>query len=506
MKKKTGLLTKAKLLGAGITLFCFIAFVLLAFTIQKIVVTEKTASLKRSVESASLLLSQYDELVKKGAITLDDAKKSFALAIKNLGREGSEGIWIQDSAAKMIVDQKMPELEGQDMSGYRDSQGKQAFADMLRICREQGEGPVQFYFKKPAGDAQGKKYAYVKMFTPWGWMLGAGFYMDDVVQSAGPARGMIFMIMLIFSLAMGGVFFWLARSVSRPINSATRGLTMIGQQVASATRQFSDSSHALAQASSEQAASLEETSSSLEEISSMTRQNADNANQADILMKEANQVINRANRSMGELTKSMSDIARSSQETSKIIKTIDEIAFQTNLLALNAAVEAARAGSAGAGFAVVADEVRSLAMRAAEAAKSTTGMIEATVESIHGGSDLTSRTNQDFNEVASRVSKVAQLVTEIAAASNEQAQGLDQVSKVVTQMDRVTQQNAANAEEYASASQELRSKSEGMQEFIDELGSLIGVTQDLSYARTGYGASGYPEKRRPVNYLSKFTE
>ena len=136
----------------------------------------------------------------------------------------------------------------------------------------------------------------------------------------------------------------------------------------------------MAEGASEQAASLEETSSSLEEMSSVTNQNAAHAQEADVLMKESNRVVNQANDSMVELTVSMDEILKAGEETQKIIKTIDEIAFQTNLLALNAAVEAARAGEAGAGFAVVADEVRSLAIRAADAAKNTANLIEGTAE------------------------------------------------------------------------------------------------------------------------------
>ena len=205
----------------------------------------------------------------------------------------------------------------------------------------------------------------------------------------------------------------------------------------------------------------------------MTKHNAENAGHADTLMKEAKQVIDQANDSMGKLSISMGEITRASEETSKIIKTIDEIAFQTNLLALNAAVEAARAGEAGAGFAVVAEEVRNLAIRATAAAKSTANLIEGTVKKVKDGAELTSTTNQAFTQVAESAAKVAGLVGEIAAASNEQAQGIEQVNKAMVEMDKVIQQNAASAEESASASQELNAQAEEMKSMVAELAALV---------------------------------
>jgi methyl-accepting chemotaxis protein len=177
---------------------------------------------------------------------------------------------------------------------------------------------------------------------------------------------------------------------------------------------------------------------------------------------------------MTELTHSMEQISGASEETSKIIKTIDEIAFQTNLLALNAAVEAARAGEAGAGFAVVANEVRNLAMRAAEAARNTSVLIEGTVKKVKEGSELVERTNGAFSEVSKSAAKVAGLVSEIAAASGEQAQGIDQVNKAVSEMERVTQQSAANAEESAAAGEELTAQAEQLKRFVGDLDALIG--------------------------------
>jgi methyl-accepting chemotaxis protein len=205
----------------------------------------------------------------------------------------------------------------------------------------------------------------------------------------------------------------------------------------------------------------------------MTRQNADNANQADTLMKEANVIVDQANDAMDELTTSMEEISKASDETSKIIKTIDEIAFQTNLLALNAAVEAARAGEAGSGFAVVADEVRNLAMRAADAARNTAGLIEDTVKKIGDGSEIVTKTNDAFDQVSSSTKKVADLVGEISAASNEQSQGIGQVNQAVNEMDKVVQQNAANAEESASAAEEMNAQAEQMKGMVNDLVLLV---------------------------------
>jgi methyl-accepting chemotaxis protein len=184
---------------------------------------------------------------------------------------------------------------------------------------------------------------------------------------------------------------------------------------------------------------------------------------------------------MAELTNSMKDISRSGEETSKIIKTIDEIAFQTNLLALNAAVEAARAGEAGAGFAVVADEVRNLAMRAADAAKNTASLLEDTSIKMKTGTALVAGANEAFAQVTESASKAADLVAEIAAASEEQARGIDQVSTAVAEMDKVTQQNAAGAEESASSSAEMYSQAEKLKEMVTKLTSLVGGRTDQKY-------------------------
>ena len=282
-------------------------------------------------------------------------------------------------------------------------------------------------------------------------------------------------------LLAGGIFLgftllgvlWFVRSISLPINRIIQGLGDGAEQVTAASNEVSTSSQSLAEGASEQAASIEETSSSMEEMASMTKKNAENAGHADNLMKDTNQVVTAANESMAQLTISMEDISKASEETFKIIKTIDEIAFQTNLLALNAAVEAARAGEAGAGFAVVADEVRNLAMRAADAAKNTAELIEGTVKKVSDGSELVATTNEAFGKVAESSEKVGAIVAEISAASSEQSQGIEQVNIAIAEMDKVVQQNAANAEESASASEEMNAQAEQLKSFVQDLVMVI---------------------------------
>jgi methyl-accepting chemotaxis protein len=281
-----------------------------------------------------------------------------------------------------------------------------------------------------------------------------------------------------------GVAFFIVRGISSAIKHVSLSMNDGAEQVSAAAGEVSSSSHSLAEGASQQATAVEETSASLEELGAMIRQDADNARQADDLMKEASQVIQGSDESMKKLTASMDEISAASSQTQKIVKTIDEIAFQTNLLALNAAVEAARAGEAGAGFAVVADEVRNLAMRAAEAAKNTSNLIEGTVQKINAGNALVSETSESFYVASQATTRIGSIITEMAGALNQQAMAVGQINRAIHEIDTVTQANAAAAEESAASSEELNAQAEMMKVSVEQLLAMAGGMEERASDRS----------------------
>ncbi|HMK65595.1 MAG TPA: methyl-accepting chemotaxis protein [Thermodesulfobacteriota bacterium] len=474
MLKNYKLSTRITLLGIIITAGFLLTFAWLYPTVRQKVMDGKYLKTRHVVETAWGVLDFHLKKVKANQLTLEEGKKQALEAIKNLRYEKDDYFWINDMQPRMIMHPIKTEMDGKDLSGYSDPHGKKLFVTFVEKVRADGAGFVDYYWPKPGLAEPVAKISYVKGFPEWGWVIGSGIYLDDVQRELNQIFYLIFSALLV--IAVGGIVFalFIARSISKPINHIAGGLNDGAAQVASASAEVSSASQSLAEGASEQAAGLEETSASIEEMTSMTKQNADNASQANALMLETREVVREANLAMEELNQSMVEITVASEETGKIIRTIDEVAFQTNLLALNAAVEAARAGEAGAGFAVVADEVRNLAIRAAEAARNTSQLIEDTVKKIKAGADIVDKTNRAFGKVAGGSKKVAELVGEIAMASQEQAQGIEQINKAVNEMDKVVQQNAASAEESASAAEEMNAQAEHMKGYVGELMAVIG--------------------------------
>ncbi len=258
------------------------------------------------------------------------------------------------------------------------------------------------------------------------------------------------------------------RGIGEKLNETMLQINQSSAQVASGSEQVSSGAQALSQGTAEQASSVEELAATINEISSKVKQNADNAQQANAKAGSISTEMNVSNEKMQLMIQAMEDISHCSNEISKIIKTIEDIAFQTNILALNAAVEAARAGTAGKGFAVVADEVRSLASKSAESSKNTSVLIENSLKAVENGTRIAGETAQSLYQAVNGVNEMTAIIGQISEASSAQAHSISQVTLGIDQISSVVQTNSATAQESAAASEELSSQSQMMKNLVNK--------------------------------------
>jgi methyl-accepting chemotaxis protein len=427
------------------------------------------------VETAWDVINYYNGLAETRVMTFSEAQIKALDTIKSLRYEKTQYFWINDLNPKMIMHPIQSEMNGADLSEYKDPKGKKLFMKMVQVCRLKGAGFVDYDWPKPGQKKSMPKISYVKLFPAWGWIIGTGIYVDEVQEQAGTTGILltfifVITVVIVFSISLS---YWMSRSITHPLNVAIKDLRDGAETVATASEQLSGYSEQLSTDNAEQAASIEETFSTLEESSTMIQQTAEHILRASLLSDEAKEISERGNQEMQEMMGSMNELKQSSARIGKIIKVIDDIAFQTNILALNAAIEAARAGETGSGFAVVAEEVRNLAQRSAQAAQETTEIIAGNIRLSEEGAGTAEAVWKSLSEITEQVTKVSELMNEIAAASQEQSQGITEINRATGEMERIIQENATKSEESATVAELLSSQAVSLKETVTQMMKLI---------------------------------
>ena len=403
-----------------------------------------------------------------------------AIMAAQVGQTGY--VFVLDSDGNYVIS-KDGKRDGESIWDAKDATGRHFIQDMCRTATELSPREIgeDRYSWLNAGDSEPRmKITRLKYYEPWDWVIGVGSYMDEFFAAEEAVSDLshhnMIMLGIVIALAtLASVVTWMlvAGKISQRINLVTRQLDAASIQVTSAAEQIAETSQQTAGGASEQASSLQELTANLHQISHGIQQNAQNAQQTNDLSDESEQSARQGAEAMEKVLVANNEIRESSNETAKIIKTIDEIAFQTNLLALNAAVEAARAGDAGKGFAVVAEEVRNLAQRSAEAAKNTSELIATSQARAEHGVKSAKEVGEIFDRITESVVQVSRLVDEVAHASSEQSHNIEQINSALGQLDSVTQSNAASAEESAAAGEELSGQANELQGMVKELMAIV---------------------------------
>ena len=279
------------------------------------------------------------------------------------------------------------------------------------------------------------------------------------------------------------------RTINHQLSDTLNQITLSAEQVSSGADQVASGAQMLAQGATEQASSVEELSATISDISVQVNNTAKNSTNAMEEVHDTGARVAACNEQMTQMTSAMEEITSKSNEISKIVKSIEDIAFQTNILALNAAVEAARAGDAGKGFAVVADEVRSLAAKSAEASQSTSVLIGDTVDAVKRGTKVVNETAETLKYVVEGTERVSGLVLNITQDAQREASALTQVSEGIDQISSVVSTTSATSEESAAASQELSSQANLIRDLMSKF--RLRSADDSTYSNDTYVGDTY---------------
>ncbi|AKL11830.1 TPA: methyl-accepting chemotaxis protein [Kluyvera intermedia] len=449
-------------------------------------------------------------LVDKGLISKEEAQQRAILIIKDL-RYGDTGYFtILNNQAQVIMHPINAALIGKGPD-VADANGVYIYRDMVTLTKDGHDGFTAYDFPRPGDTVPKPKIAYNIPWSPWGWIITTGLYVDDIhevflnslYQNIAQFLAISILLLILVYLinrstlkTLGGEPRYAAEVVSRiaagdlttPVilrhndtASLMASLDSMQANLRGLVSQIKDSAASVAMAADEiaqgntelssrteqQAAALQETAASMEQLTATVKSNTTGAQQTAESARETASLARTGEANMHRMSETMNAISQSAAKVRDITAVIESIAFQTNILALNAAVEAARAGEEGRGFAVVAGEVRTLAQRSANAARDIKQLIEQAVEQVESGVEVAAGTGQSILKIVGMVGELAEAMDNISHASSEQMQGISQVSIAVNQMDGVTQNNAALVEESSTASQSLSEQARALRGMVE---------------------------------------